>query len=139
MSTIPITGADKFLESNLDGSESVNAISPADRDKYLENILDAFRVYLARDNIRRGLWKKYPARDQMRQIKIKSERVLSLLENHTRDLDEAASLGAPTEVIGEGIAREESEREVMLEELDDIINYAVFAKRIIKEGLAIHE
>lgn len=133
-----ILGAD-FITNNLNGDEPVNAISPADRDKYLENILAAFGVYVTRDSIRRGLWKQYPAKDQMRQIKIKSERVLSILENITRDLNEAASLGAPPDVIGEGIAREASEREVMIEELHDIINYAVFSLRIIREGEAIHE
>jgi hypothetical protein len=133
-----ILGAD-FVTYNLHGDESVNAISPADRDTYLENILAAFRVYVTRDSIRRGLWKEYPARDQMRQVKIKSERVLSILENHTRDLNEAASLGAPPDVISEGIAQETSEREVMIEELHDIINYAVFSLRIIREGETIHD
>ena len=133
-----IIGVDRFVTDNLDGSEPVNAIPTSDRNRYFENILEAFRVYVARDSIRRALWKQYPARDQMQQIKIKSERVLSILDNHKKALNEAAAAGAPDEVLSEGIAREADERAVMLEELDDIINYAVFAKRIIKEGEAIH-
>ena len=102
-----------FLEHNLNGDEPANAISVADRDAYFACALQAFGVYLDRENVRHGLWKKYPARDQMQQIKIKAERVLHMLEKE--------------EITNE-------ERDVMLEELHDIFNYNVFATRIIKEG-----
>lgn len=138
MRSVEIEAISDIVSNVLRSDVSVDDIPTSDKDQYLENILEAFRVYIARDSIRRGLWKQYPARDQMQQIKIKAERVLSILERYKRDLDEAAALGAPSEVIGGGIAREDSERAVMLEELDDIINYAVFAKRIIKEGDVIH-
>lgn len=102
-----------LVEHNLTGEEPVNAISIADRDSYFAVLLQAFRVYLDRENVRHGLWKQYPARDQVQQIKIKAERVVSILDREENTSEELA---------------------VVLEELRDIINYAVFGYRITEEG-----
>lgn len=103
-----------LLEHNLNGDEPVNAISIADRDAYFAVALQAFRIYLDRENVRHGLWKQYPARDQVQQIKIKAERVVSILEREENTSEELA---------------------VVLEELRDIINYTVFGYRLVEEGV----
>lgn len=82
-------------------------ISEADWNEYWNVIKGAMDTYIDREKVRHGLWKQYPAKDQMAQVKIKSERVLHALDH------------APGQSL------------IMLAELDDIINYAVFTHRII--------
>jgi hypothetical protein len=82
------------------------AITEEDFEAYLEVIRDALVIHFAKERIRKGLWKEYPAKDQINQIKIKADRVFRSLE-----------LG----ILG----REENAKEELL----DVINYAVFAIR----------
>jgi hypothetical protein len=70
-------------------------------------------VHLDRERARHGLWKDYPAIDQVRQIKIKSERVMHALERRAQ-----------------GIDLTDEEEQLMLEEYPDLINYAIFGWRI---------
>jgi hypothetical protein len=89
-------------------------LSDEDLNRYFDAVKDALAVYIDRDRIRQGLWKQYGELDQARQIKIKAERVVSLLEKHY----EVAEENMPPEI----------EKEIQAE-FDDIINYAVFGKR----------
>jgi len=89
------------------------SISKGDMEAYLDVIEQALAIHLDREAIRHGLWKEYPAKDQLYQIKVKTDRVARSLE------------GEPTE--------EQCENAV--QELLDIINYSVFAIR----KLAAHE
>lgn len=82
-------------------------ISEKDTEAYGKVIEQAFAVHQDRERVRRGLWKKYPAEDQLKQVKIKLERVLHQLEEGIVDVDNVR------------------------EELVDIINYSVFAYRIV--------
>lgn len=68
----------------------------------------AREIYQERDAIRQGLWYKYPAEKQLEQAKIKIDRCINALR-----------LGRPEDV---------------LEEVPDIINYAIFAERLVREG-----
>lgn len=88
-------------------------ITPEDFKAYWEEIMSAFAIHLSKENIRQALWKNYPARDQVNQIKIKGDRVWRSLET----------------IPEVGQARRELFIGNMQEELYDIINYANFALR----------
>lgn len=88
-------------------------ISDDDLVAYFNCCLEALAVHLDRERTRHGLWKQYPAIDQVRQIKIKAERILSMLDRQLR--------GIP-------LTREEQDK--MMEEYPDLINYSIFAWRI---------
>lgn len=105
------------LNSNIDEILDVGAISEEDLKAYLTCCLDALAVHLDRERARHGLWKDYPAIDQVRQIKIKTERILRTLER----ADDLA------------LHPDSAEQQKMLEEYPDIINYAIFAWRIERE------
>lgn len=98
------------LQRELDPTET---ISSEDFKKYMDVILDALKIHIAKEAVRQGLWKDYPAEDQSNQIKIKIDRVIRSLEIVAR--------GAGNQVIVDN----------MLEEFHDIINYAVFSVRIL--------
>jgi hypothetical protein len=70
---------------------------------------EARSIYEERDKVRDGLWKEYTPRDQMVQTKIKVERVLSLLDKQPEGYEEH-----------------------VLKEMPDIINYAIFATRLLR-------
>lgn len=91
-------------------------ISSDDAKAYADVIESAISVHLNREAIRKGLWKRYPARDQCNQIKVKIDRIL-------HSLDQIAAVAERNDEIL---------KQNILEELDDIINYAVFAARQIK-------
>lgn len=99
-----------MIESE-DFAMSEGIISAEDRQQYFQTISNAFDVHLDREAIRKGLWKDYPARDQIFQLKVKIGRIERSLE-------------------GGALTPEQSEN--IVSELHDIINYAVFAARIIE-------
>lgn len=82
--------------------------SQTDLAEHDEVYARARAVYIERDAIRQGLWVQYPAAKQLEQAKIKIERCINALK-----------LGRPEDV---------------LEEVPDIINYAAFAERLVREG-----
>lgn len=88
-------------------------ISEEDLVHYFDCCLEALKIHLDRERQRHGLWKQYPAVDQVRNIRIKSERIMNMLDREQR-----------------GIALTDEERRAMLEEYPDIINYAIFGWRI---------
>ena len=90
-------------------------ISDEDVLAYMSCITSAFAVHVDRELTRFGLWKQFGIQDQVQQIRIKSSRVL-----HSFELRKNGVLTSEEYVNSVG------------EELDDIINYAVFARRIIK-------
>jgi hypothetical protein len=101
-----------------------DVIDMSDVQSYHEVIREAFGVYFEREKIRHGLWKKYQAKDQVRQIRIKSDRA-----EHTLEL-------LPSNLVG-SLTTEDTEKlaDATVEELYDIINYAVFAVQQLK-GMA---
>lgn len=100
-------------ELNHDG-----IISDEDLGAFIDCCLDALEVHLDRERSRHGLWKNYPAIDQVRQIKLKAERIMSMLDRQLR-----------------GIPLTRAETDKMLEEYPDIINYAIFSWRIERGAL----
>jgi len=104
-------GAD-LLKAELD----LTGLSEADAHQYVAVIQRAVDVHVEREKIRHGLWKRYPALDQVRQAKIKIERMYAALEH-------AALEGTDIPVID------------LTEEAVDIINYTVFAARILRNDV----
>jgi len=82
-------------------------VSHDDWAQYWNVLSSACDVYIDREKVRHGLWKSYNAAAQMTQVKIKSERVLHALDH------------SPEHSL------------IMMAELEDIINYSVFAYRKI--------
>jgi hypothetical protein len=87
-------------------------LSQGDFNEYWDFQHGAFAVHLDREQIRRGLWKQYPALDQFNQIKVKVDRVINSLKLG----DELQS------AIVQNI----------VEESYDIVNYANFGARIVQ-------
>jgi hypothetical protein len=96
-------------------SGNIGTISQQDAEAYWQEVFEAWKIYLDREAVRHGLWKRASAGDQGRQIKAKIDRALRSLE-----------------LVEQLKVTEEDARDSILEELDDIINYAVFMKRIVK-------
>ena len=113
--TDQLSTSDFTMHNRLD-----SAISAADFDLYWREVGEAFAVHLNREEIRHGLWKEFPAADQARQIKSKVDRVLRALE-----------------LVDQLKISQEEAQDSILEELDDIINYAIFAKRIVKGDIGV--
>lgn len=90
---------------------SEGIISREDVTGYVGVITDAFRIHVEKEQIRRALWKDYPAKDQTFQIKVKADRVMRTLERS----EDGVISGA--------------EQDNVLEELHDIINYCTFGAR----------
>lgn len=88
-----------------------NIISDEDFKKYTNVIQAALDIHVDREKIRRGLWKQYSARDQAQTIKFKTERVLNTLSLDSNSPEELTNA---------------------VEELLDIINYSVFAVRLLQ-------
>jgi hypothetical protein len=101
----------EWLGSVFGGTDVLQA---GDLCDYFDVIYDSFSVHVDREKIRNGLWKDYPAEDQVRQIKAKTDRVLRSLEQLPRT----------------GVSKDEFVSNIT-EELLDIINYANFAVRIV--------
>jgi hypothetical protein len=96
---------DLFHDLNADG-----VLSDIDVERYINVVLEAFAIHIERERRRHGLWKEYPAQDQMKQIKIKIERGLRMLEIDPED---------------------QAMRDNTVEELLDIINYSIFGIRLL--------
>lgn len=94
------------------GGVLIDNLSDDDLRKYLEIIRGALEVHNDREKKRHGLWKEYTPHDQLKQVKIKVERILRVIENNKLHPDEISA-----DIIGEGL---------------DIINYTVFAIRQAK-------
>lgn len=106
----------ELLDGDLPGGVKwETALLAEDVEAYFKEVLEAFRVHVDREGIRRGLWKQYPAADQVRKVQQKADRNMRTLE-----------------LIAAGTVEAKAAQNQMLEELDDIINYAIFAKRLIK-------
>jgi hypothetical protein len=86
---------------------------------YFDVIQGAYDVHVEREAIRNGLWKDYPAEDQCNQVKIKIDRVNRSLER-LKSYEQHG--GAPDPL-----------KHNIVEELYDIINYANFGVRIVKD------
>lgn len=91
----------------VEGIFASRNIGMTDIQEYWQVVNKAFLIHDDREAIRHGLWKKYSALDQMRQVKIKAERVIHTLEDR----------GDPL---------------LVLPELPDIINYSIFGHRILE-------
>lgn len=89
-------------------------MSPEDWEGYLHAIAQAWSVYCDRDRLRQGLWKNASIDEHAQQLLMKSERIV-----HAISLMEFGSL------------EEEEAKNQIAEEADDIINYAVFLKRVL--------
>ena len=101
------------VEDMLEEANTLNsdgAISEQDMFDYFEVVFSAFDVHLDRERIRKGLWKKYNALDQVHPVRVKTDRIMRSLE------------GTPTQ----------EQIDNAVEELYDIINYANFAVRILQ-------
>jgi hypothetical protein len=94
-----------------------DTISQEDFVAYWDILHNAFTIHVDRERIRKGLWKEYPASDQAKQVKVKIDRVLRSLSQLPPG--EAGSLTEEGHEL----------RLNALEELYDIINYAVFTAR----------
>lgn len=101
-------GADPIYEQ-LDYGD----LGVADAKSYHRIIQNAVDVHVEREKIRHGLWKQYTALDQVRQAKIKIERMFQALEYVEQGDGEVPTVD-------------------LIEEAADIINYTVFAARILK-------
>jgi hypothetical protein len=88
------------------------SIDMADIQAYWEVVRDSFAIHSDKERQRHALWKKYPARDQLNMIKVKTERALHAYDYST----------------SEG-------NDIVIAEVPDIINYAVFARRIAQGKL----
>lgn len=104
------------MSLNVDLSFSVDdlamlPVSEADLEAWVDAAQDALNIHMDKEEERRALWKQYPARDQLSMIKIKTERAL-----HAIDTPALASQAA----------------DVVVAEVPDIINYAIFAQRIVQ-------
>lgn len=104
------------LEVLLQAVENV-IIGPNDQIAYMRVLEHAALVHVDRESVRHGLWKDYPAEDQATQVKFKIDRVIRTLEH----------------AEGRNLSPEEENN--VLEELVDIINYAIFAHRIVEGRL----
>jgi hypothetical protein len=93
----------RMIARELDPEE---AISDEDVIAYFDVLIGAFKVHIDREKKRHGLWKDYPAADQIDQIRFKADRVKRMIERG-----------------GEGVDGE------IVNEAYDIINYATFAAR----------
>lgn len=98
----------------------LSVISPEDAEEYVAELDAAMQIHYRKESIRRGLWKDYPASDQMRHISLKADRVRQILQFQ------------PDPAGGQVLLDEHASS--MLEELHDIINYATFAARQIRAG-----
>lgn len=85
-------------------------ISLEDFHAYHDVFTEAYAIHLDREAVRHGLWKEYPARDQVWQIRVKADRTLRSIDSE--DMTEAQRVNAMSELL-------------------DIINYANFAYRIL--------
>lgn len=94
-----------------------DSIGGDDVQAYIDVVLGAFAIHADREAIRHGLWKEYPARDQMFHVGIKADRV-------RRTLDDT--------LAGQGAS--EGEIAAMVAEARDIINYTIFTVRILESG-----
>ena len=90
-------------------------ISDDDREAYMEVIAESMLIHLDRERIRKGLWKEYPAKDQVYHIRVKADRVMRTLE--------------------QGFEMTEDQKQNAMEELIDIINYSIFAHRILNNRI----
>jgi hypothetical protein len=88
-----------------------DVITKDDVCNYINVILDAFAVHLDRERVRHGLWKRYDAKEQWRNVVVKGDRVESILRD--------------------GPSLTQAEIDAALEECYDIINYTVFTARIL--------
>ena len=95
----------------FDGS----TITADDAREYMIAIRGAVEVHVDRERKRHGLWKEYGAEDQIRQIKLKSERIMKMYE---QALKESRELNA-------------TEQAAVVEECQDMINYSVFGIRTV--------
>lgn len=94
-------------------ADTLGSISPGDQERYLEVVNVAYAIHLEKESIRHELWKQYPAGDQVNQCRVKVDRIL-----HSMKRVEADPTGDHDPVVAN-----------VLEELADIINYAIFAYR----------
>ena len=108
MSSLPDERQREIILGMMAGDE----ISQEDRTEYMNVVAGALLVHLDRERIRHGLWKEYPAKDQVYQISVKADRV-------KRSLDQ-------------GLMMSDDQRDNAIEELYDIINYAIFGVRILE-------
>lgn len=108
MSSLPDERQREIILGMMAGDE----ISQEDRTEYMNVIAGALLVHLDRERIRHGLWKEYPAIDQVYQISVKADRVKRSLN--------------------QGISMTEDQRENAIDECYDIINYAIFAVRLLE-------
>jgi len=96
----------------------MDVLEPNDVVDYFDCIRDAFQIHVEKERLRNGHWKEYPTEDQNNCIKLKSDRVTRTLER----LNAEGHMGPIMEM---------DLRANATEELHDIINYAVFALRIL--------
>jgi hypothetical protein len=88
-----------------------DVITQDDMCGYVNVILDALSVHLDRERVRHGLWKRYGAKEQMRNVTVKGDRVEAILRDEP--------------------SLTQAEIDAALEECYDIINYTVFTARIL--------
>jgi len=104
-----------FDENGCVDIGDTGTISDPDVEAYLDCVVEAFAVHVDRERTRHGLWKTATAADQVKQVRMKSDRVLNAFDLRQK-----------------GVTTRKEYQEESLEELKDIINYAIFAMRTIK-------
>ena len=114
---ITFSGPQQVMISS--GDESL--INDEDFQAYFGILGEAFQIHLDKERIRKALWKDYPAEDQSNQIKVKIDRIIRSLERLRQQEADSGPLSSAL-------------RDNILEELYDIINYSVFAARLVEPG-----
>lgn len=102
-------------------ADTFGTVSNDDLSAWINVVEDALEIHIKREEVRRGLWKEYPAKDQFNQIRIKIDRIMRTLEL----IDQMIS-GPDDGHLPESVA---ALKEEIISESHDIINYATFGVR----------
>lgn len=91
-----------------------------DQEEHFKMLLAALQIYLQRDKIRGDLWRSRPLSHKMEMIAEKHDRVMA-------GLDRLSEVPLDDDDLAIEIIR------AMIDDLLDIVNFAVFGVRLIKE------
>lgn len=96
------------------------SLSTDDKD-HISVLMESFRLFREKNAVRGDLWKQFPPSDKIRELR---ERVLRI-ETAARIMNGAQ---------GDLIVQRELAAEAIVEDALDIINFAVFLIRQVREG-----
>jgi hypothetical protein len=98
-------------------AQGERSLSEQDRRDQVGVMIAAMEIHIRKERVRRGLWKESTAVDQARMMRVKVERIISILERCER---EGINLASQPELLAN-----------LLEEHCDIINYSCFGHRLL--------